>query len=583
MRRTSARFISLASVVVVASLLLAGASASASVTEPDGTVVPTDASVGKETQVQTLLTMRGEMLDEKTDALQVPAVFSPTCGFTGTLVLSQAGCHSALGWYNVDPTRTTAPAPAEVFELVPNSAPLNTQFSGGDIQNDVRYKGGLIGFAIWDTSNCTQYHFSESQWNPVYATNNQHWVESLSYQSTVTPNAYYLAFEDGTSTSTSFSNDGDFNDKVFFITGITCQGGGTACDTGKKGVCAAGVEQCHGGSLTCVQVTVSGTETCDGLDNDCNGLVDDGSNLCGPNKVCDRGACVDRCVEQACPIGQACSGNGICSEPACDTVTCGTGTRCVGGSCVDPCDSVMCPHAQVCRAGRCVDPCSGVTCDANFVCVDGVCTPSCTCQRCASGLTCQPDDRCVETACAGVTCTAGTYCSGGTCHDSCLNVTCPAGQICQTGSCVDPCAGVTCMATEKCSAGTCVPLCTGVTCSTGQTCQSGACVDACSVVTCNVGFVCRQGNCIDACAGVTCPTGQTCLSGDCVDACQGVTCGGGLRCNAGTCVDVCTGVTCGTALKCAWAAAASTPAPGVTCAAGKDVRRAAAASTPAST
>src|SRR4051794_451239 len=104
-----ARRISLSVLSAVTALLAIGASARASVTEPDGTVVPTNASVGSETQVQTLFTNRGEMLNAKTDALIVPAVFSPTCGFTGTLVLSQAGCKSALGWYNVDPARMTSP------------------------------------------------------------------------------------------------------------------------------------------------------------------------------------------------------------------------------------------------------------------------------------------------------------------------------------------------------------------------------------------------------------------------------------------------------------------------------------------
>ena len=128
-------------------IVLAGSVARASTTEPDGTVVPTTASVGSETQLSTLFSDRSEALDSKLDALIVPVVFSPTCGFTGTLVLSQAGCHSALGWYNVDPNRTTPPDPADIFELVPRNAALNTQFSGGDIQNDARYAGGLIGLA----------------------------------------------------------------------------------------------------------------------------------------------------------------------------------------------------------------------------------------------------------------------------------------------------------------------------------------------------------------------------------------------------------------------------------------------------
>ena len=42
--------------------------------------------------------------------------------------------------------------------------------------------------------------------------------------------------------SGTYKNDGDFNDFVFFITGLTCEGGGEPCDTGLKGACAASVE-----------------------------------------------------------------------------------------------------------------------------------------------------------------------------------------------------------------------------------------------------------------------------------------------------------------------------------------------------
>jgi subtilisin-like proprotein convertase family protein len=62
---------------------------------------------------------------------------------------------------------------------------------------------------------------------------------------------------------------------------------GQACDTGKPGVCAAGMSDCNAGVLTCNQMTMPSTETCDGLDNDCSGTVDD--NIVGTGMPCSTG------------------------------------------------------------------------------------------------------------------------------------------------------------------------------------------------------------------------------------------------------------------------------------------------------
>ncbi len=52
-------------------------------------------------------------------------------------------------------------------------------------------------------------------------------------------------------------------------------GGGAACGTGQPGVCAAGTKHCLVGGLVCQSNTPATPESCDGLDNDCNGAIDD--------------------------------------------------------------------------------------------------------------------------------------------------------------------------------------------------------------------------------------------------------------------------------------------------------------------
>ena len=48
----------------------------------------------------------------------------------------------------------------------------------------------------------------------------------------------------------------------------------TSCVTGKVGVCRTGVNQCVNGKVRCVQDVQQGAEICNKLDDDCDGRVD---------------------------------------------------------------------------------------------------------------------------------------------------------------------------------------------------------------------------------------------------------------------------------------------------------------------
>src|SRR5205814_1315059 len=81
-----------------------------------------------------------------------------------------------------------------------------------------------------------------------------------------------------------------------------CCPAGVPCGTG---ICKGGTLQCtaNNTALQCVGFTDKGTEVCNGLDDDCNGIVDDvpgsGASCCSSGK-CGTGVCqsgVQKCVQ----------------------------------------------------------------------------------------------------------------------------------------------------------------------------------------------------------------------------------------------------------------------------------------------
>jgi MYXO-CTERM domain-containing protein len=225
---------------------------------------------------------------------------------------------------------------------------------------------------------------------------------------------------------------------------IQCPTAGQPCQTGLPGVCADGQVQCtvagaggDAGTTSCVPLTPAGPTQCNGLDNNCDGVIDTGP--CPTGTVCDGTACVPICIEGGCPTGETCS-QGLCIETDCVNVTCPSGQRCVNGACVDACSGIQCPIGQVCRLGNCVDPCANLNCGQGQVCEMGACVPACPCTACTSAQTCETtgaeSGHCVATDCATVSCPAGDVCQSGACISACTGAHCPANQTCVTGECV---------------------------------------------------------------------------------------------------------------------------------------------------
>ncbi len=220
---------------------------------------------------------------------------------------------------------------------------------------------------------------------------------------------------------------------------VICPGAGDACSTGMMGVCATGRTSCVGDGIECRPEVSSSPEICDGLDNDCDGTVDEEDPaICGDFEECRDGSCVGVCFEGSCPDGFVCNDDRLCVEAACVDVVCGENERCEAGTCVTPCDGVTCPHGLSCVVGQCVDLCDGATCEECTVCEEGACVQECALAGCDSGEACDPSGSCVDADCLGVTCAAGEFCQDGSCVDSCTDAVCPGDQICRMGACIDP-------------------------------------------------------------------------------------------------------------------------------------------------
>jgi hypothetical protein len=287
-----------------------------------------------------------------------------------------------------------------------------------------------------------------------------------------------------------------------------CTNGDTrSCDTGQLGVCADGTETCVDGqwSGACNQDTQSSAEVCDGLDNDCDGEVDEGG-------VCDECTSGDT---RSCETGQP----GVCAE--------GTET-CVSGQWSGVCNQDTQSSTEVCdgldndcdgqvdEGGVCDECTSGDTrpCDTGQpgVCADGT-------ETCVSGEwsgVCNQDTQSSTEVCDGLDNDCdGQVDEGGVCDECTSGDTRP----CDTGQ-----PGVCADGTETCVSGEWSGVCDPDTQSSAEVCDGldndcdGSTDEGLGTSTCGLGE-CQVtvDNCIDG-------QEQTCVPGDPIDE----ICGDGL-------------------------------------------------------
>ncbi len=394
-------------------------------------------------------------LDVQAEAATTPETFRPTCALTFTILSrGTAQFQNIFGWYNVTGS-------------VPAASDLHPMFGCADgagkavvldLSSEPSYKGGDIGFFLLTpeshttktqcaSGNCCPslarlasgegyVYYSQKTFNPDTAGAGST-IHLLTYNSHLSKTKFYFAWED-----IFGGNDDEFTDLVTSVDGVQCSGGGQQCDTGKPGICALGVTQCSAGAVSCTGVFAPKAEACNGLDDDCNGKVDDGATCPTAGDQCVNGRCVPPCStgEFQCDPGKVCDSNsGLCVDPTCLNKTCPSAQVCRNGSCVTPCDGVVCPYGTRCVGDACVDLCASVKCSAGQVCREGICfdgCASCSGVSCGSGLKCDaPSGDCVDPSCT-TSCAKGTHCASGSCVDDCAGAKCPDGSTCTAGACV---------------------------------------------------------------------------------------------------------------------------------------------------
>ena len=283
--------------------------------------------------------------------------------------------------------------------------------------------------------------------------------------------------------------------------------------TNQFGTCQ-GTVLCIGGTPKC-DGTPPQAELCNGGDDDCDGSIDAGFTDKDLDKIAD---CVDGDTdgdgwsneEDNCPLvsnADQLDLDGDKQGDLCDADDDGDSSP----------DELDCEPRQKLVYPFATEVCDGIdndcdlktdekACDDANSCTDDVCDPSSGCIYTYNAAVCNDANPCTTSdACSGGLC-AGAFLN---CNDQnpCTTDACSPTQGCQavpnTLACSDNNA---CTADDTCSGGVCLPG-KQAPCSDGNPCTADSCAAATGCTSTNIGGVCDDGN--------ACTSGDVCVAGTC--------------------------------------------------------------------